>query len=129
MKISELATQYMAVLPLGCVLTDDQVQRNLRTAVRFYCGFADLVSEEAVNGQALIGSDEAQDVTLSHGELALIRPLWDLYMERENSMALEASRSQGAELFGRTVAEVQMSIQEYEMRLPQLAFCEDWMTI
>jgi len=129
MKISELATQYMAVLPIGCVLTDDQVLRSLRTAVRFYCGFADLVSEETVNAQALGASDPVEDVTLSHGELSLIRPLWDLYMEKENSMAVEASKSQGAEPFGRTVPEVQMSIQDYEMRLPQLAFSEDWVTL
>lgn len=129
MKISELATQHMAVLPIGCILTEEQVLRSLRDATRQYCGHADLKSGESVDGQALVGTAEGQDVDLTHSELSIIRPLWLLYMERENSTALEASRTQGAELFGRSVAEVQMSIQEYETRLPQLAFCEDWVTI
>jgi hypothetical protein len=129
MKISELAAQHMAVLPLGCVLTEEQVERHLRDATRQYCGHADLKSGESVDDQALIGAVEAQDVTLDHSELAIIRPLWLLYIERENSTALEASRTQGAELFGRAVSEVQMSIQDYELRLPQLAFCEEWVTI
>ncbi|WP_426237447.1 hypothetical protein [Pseudomonas sp. TWP3-2] len=126
MKISVLVKQHMAVLPIGCVLTDEQVERSLRDAARQYCGCADLASGEEVDDQALIGSNVAQDVEINTSEMSLIRPLWLLYLERENSMALEASRSQGAELFGRSVAEVQMAIQDYEMRLPQLAFSEDW---
>ncbi|QIB09042.1 hypothetical protein GZ982_30320 (plasmid) [Pseudomonas fluorescens] len=129
MKISELAAQHMAELPIGCVLTSEQVERSLRDATRQYCGCADLKSGQVVNAQALIGADPTQDVDLTAGELSLIRPLWLLYLEKENSMALEASRSQGAELFGRAVAEVQPAIQDYELRLPELAFCEDWISI
>jgi hypothetical protein len=129
MKISELVAQHIAVLPIGCVLTEDQVERSLRDATRQYCGHADLKSGETVGDQALIGNAPDQDVTLDHSELSIIRPLWLLYMERENSTALEASRTQGAELFGRAVSEVQASIENYELRLPQLAFCEDWVTI
>lgn len=129
MKISALVAQYVAVLPIGCVLTEEQIERHLLTATRFYCGCADLASGETVGAEALIASNPTQDVALSESELTLIRPLWDLYMEKESSMALEASRTQGAELFGRAVAEVQMSIQDYELRLPQLAFCEEWVTV
>lgn len=129
MKISVLVNQYMAVLPIGCVLTEEQVERSLRDAIRQYCGHADLVCGQEVNGQALTGETAEQDVELSASELSIIKPLWLLYMERENSIALEASRSMGAELFGRSVAEVQMSILEYETRLPQLAFSAEWVTI
>lgn len=129
MKIRQLTAQHMAELPIGCVLTAEQVERSLRDAARQYCGYANLSSGEEVDASALVGSNESQDVDLNTSELSIIRPLWLLYLEKENSMALEASRTQGAELFGRAVAEVQMSIQDYEMRLPQLCFCEDWITV
>lgn len=129
MKLSELVDQYMVVLPIGCVLTEEQVMRSLRDAARQYCGHADLVAGVNVDGAALIGDVAEQDVDISHSELSVIKPLWLLYLERENGMALEASRTQGAELFGRSVAEVQASIQDYETRLPLLAFCEDWITV
>jgi len=129
MKIRQLTAQHMAELPIGCVLTSEQVERSLRDAARQYCGYADLDSGEEVDASALVGDNPAQDVDLNTSELSVIRPLWLLYLEKENSMALEASRTQGAELFGRAVAEVQMSIQDYELRLPQLCFCEDWITV
>jgi len=127
MKLSVLAAQYMAVLPIGCVLTDDQVLRSLRDATRFYCGHADLASGGSVGALAL--GEAGDDVEVSESELSIIKPLWLLYMERENSTALEASRTQGAEVYGRAVSEVQASIIDYEARLPGLAFCEDWVTI
>lgn len=127
MKLSVLAAQYMAVLPIGCVLTDDQVLRSLRDATRFYCGHADLASGGSVGALAL--GEAGDNVEVSESELSIIKPLWVLYMERENSMALEASRTQGAEVYGRAVSEVQASIIDYETRLPGLAFCEDWVTI
>lgn len=127
MKLSVLAAQYMAVLPIGCVLTDDQVLRSLRDATRFYCGHADLASGGSVSALAL--GEAGEDVEVSESELSIIKPLWLLYMERENSTALEASRTQGAEVYGRAVSEVQASIIDYEARLPALAFCEDWVTI
>lgn len=129
MKIRQLTAQHMAELPIGCVLTEEQVERSLRDAARQYCGYADLASGVDVDATALVGSNEAQDVDLNTSELSIIRPLWLLYLEKENSMALEASRTQGAELFGRAVAEVVMSIQDYELRLPQLCFFEEWVTI
>ena len=62
------------------------------------------------------------DVDLTHSELAIIRPLWLLYIEHENAMALEASRSQGADPYGRSTPEVKQSILDYERSLPQLTF-------
>jgi len=129
MKISQLVEQYMAVLPLGSLLLSDQVERSLRDATRMYCGYAALISGQVIDSSATAVAGSDQDIDLSLGELAIIRPLWMLYLERENSMALEASRTQGAELFGRSVAEVQTSIQEYEQRLPLQAFSADIVSI
>lgn len=127
MKISQLVDQYFAELPIGCVLTEEQVARHLRDAVRQYCGYARLTSAQSLD---TVHSDlytpdaepVAADVDLTHSELAIIRPLWLLYIEHENAMALEASRSQGADPYGRQTSEVKQSILEYEMRLPQLTF-------
>lgn len=129
MKISDLAAQHMAQLPLGLVLTPEQVERSLRDAVRFYCGHADLESGDVVDARALINGDSTQDADLSHSEFSLIQPLWLLYLERENAMAMEASRSFGPEMVGRSVAEVVMGITDYESRLPMLAFQEDYVSI
>lgn len=129
MRLSELAAQHMAELPIGLVLTEEQVLRSLRDATRFYCGHANLAGGGSIDASALAQSNTGQDVDLSHGELSLIKPLWLLYLEKENSMALEASRTQGAELFGRAVSEVQASITDYETRLPGLAFAEDWISV
>lgn len=129
MKSSQLVAQHMAVLPIGCVLLPDQVERSLRDATRQYCGYASLESGQIIDASAMAEAGSDQDIDLSLSELSVIRPLWALYMERENAMALEASRSQGADVFGRAVAEVQMSINDYEMRLPQLAFYSDIVSI
>lgn len=127
MKVSQLVEQYIAELPIGCVLTEEQIGRNLRDAIRQYCGYARLTSAQSLDTvhSDLYTADTLPvpiDVELTHSELAIIRPLWLLYIEKENSTALEASRSQGAELYGRTVSEVVQSILDYELRLPQLTF-------
>ena len=125
MKISQFVARYLAELPIGCVLTEEQITRSLRDAVRQYCGYARLTSAQSLD---TVHSDidtpdaAAVDVELTSSEFAIIRPLWVLYIEHENAMALEASRSQGAELFGRGTSEVKQSILDYERSLPQLAF-------
>lgn len=129
MKISALVTQYMAVLPIGCLLLEEQIQRSLRDATRHYAGVADFESGQVIDASAQADADSPQDIDLSLSELVLIRPLWLLFMERENSMMLEASRTQGAELYGRAVSEVEGGITEYLTRLPQLAFSSDLVSI
>ena len=129
MKISVLAGEFMKVPPVGLVLTDDQVLRSLRDATRFYCAYADLDSGEVIDESALGKDEPVQELNITISELGLIKPLWLLYMERENSTTLEASRSMGADPYGRSVAEVQASITEYEQRLPALAFTCDFVSI
>lgn len=125
MKISQLVEQYVAELPIGCVLTEEQITRHLRDAVRQYCGYALLTSAQSLDTvhSNLYTPDAAPvDVELTHSELAIIRPLWLLYIEQENATALEASRSQGADPYGRNTSEVKQSILDYERSLPQLTF-------
>ncbi|WP_395601211.1 hypothetical protein AB4P95_29805 (plasmid) [Pseudomonas sp. A1437] len=127
MKISQLVDQYLAELPIGCVLTEEQIARHLRDAVRQYCGYARLTSAQSldtVHSDLYTPEDVPApvDVDLTHSELAIIRPLWLLYIEHENAMALEASRSQGADPYGRSTPEVKQSILDYERSLPQLTF-------
>ncbi|WP_219097739.1 hypothetical protein [Pseudomonas sp. UMAB-40] len=127
MKISQLVDQFLADLPIGCVLTEEQITRHLRDAVRQYCGYARLTSAQSldtVHSDLYTPGDSptAVDVDLTHSELAIIRPLWLLYIENENALALEASRSQGADPFGRNSSEVKQSILDYEGSLPRLTF-------
>lgn len=129
MKSSQLVTQHMAVLPIGCVLLNDQVERSLRDAIRQYFGYANLESGQVIDSMAQATADSTQDIDLSESELSVIKPLWLLYLERENSMALEASRSQGAEVYGRAVDTIQRDIIDYETRLPLLAFSSDIVSI
>lgn len=134
MKISQLVVNYVAVLPIGCVLTEEQITRSLRAAVRKYCGYARLKNARDIDDK-YVDIDEtetalgAQDFDLATSEFAVIKPLWNMYMELENATALEASRSMGAELFGRATAEVQPAIEAYEARLPSLAFQFDVVSI
>ncbi|MGE8046058.1 hypothetical protein ACQKO6_17880 [Pseudomonas monteilii] len=114
MKISQLVAQFFQVLPIGCALDEAQVARNLQEAVTAYCGYRRLTN-------ARPESDD-QDFDLTDSELALIKPLWHLKNDRENASAFEVSRAQGAEPFGRSVAECDVAIAEYLLALPAKAF-------
>jgi hypothetical protein len=72
--------------------------------------------------------DAQTEITPS--EWALIKPLFLLYVERENARALEASRMQGVDPYGRTVSEVQGDIERYETGdMPRLAFFQPVETV
>ena len=64
-----------------------------------------------------------KDTVLSVGEWTVIRPLFWLYVERENAQRLEASRALGLEVYGRSVSEIagDISVMERET-LPADAF-------
>jgi hypothetical protein len=70
------------------------------------------------------------ETDLTDGEWALIRPLYMLYIERANAVALEASRTLGVEMYGRTVSEIQQDIdREEKENIPRLGFSCDVETI
>ena len=154
MKLSEIIAQYLAHLPVGIVLEDSQVTRNLRKAVRAYCGYATLKSEPSEAELYVLSFVEAgleaplfplgnvhspvnaeddipsgQDFDLTPSELAIIQPLWTLYNEWENAQSLEASRSQGLDVYGRTTGEIVMDIRERESMMANLCFMEPVVSI
>lgn len=156
MRCSELLAAYLAELPLGVILTDEQISRHLKRAIRFYCGFATLVNapsafEQAqaaataagllpplfpVPGQAIHSPVSAnnllegdQDFDLSPSEYTLIRPLFELYVELEGAVGQESSRSVGIEQYGRSSAEVQAQITQAEEDMPKKAFYSAVVTI
>lgn len=154
MLLSELVAQYLAVLPAGMVLDDAQLTRNLRKAVRLYCGYATLInspSERELASAAIVAqglpaplfpegdvhspvdADDAitgaQDFDLTASECAIIRPIWYLYNEWENATSLEASRAMGLDVYGRTTGEIAMDMKEREMEMANLCFVESVVSI
>jgi hypothetical protein len=102
----------------GLILDESDVLKQACAAARQYLAWGDLAS---VPDSDLCGVDEHIDVTA--GEWGLIKPLVLLYVERENARALEASRGQGVDVYGRSVSEIEQAITQYEvMDLPRLAF-------
>lgn len=135
MKLSDLVAGYVENAP-ALVLDDVAVAKHLKSAVRFYCGYAALTNSPPVpvdeGGDGIhtdITADNliegAQDFDLTPSEYAIIKPLFYLYVEKENAQHLEASRALGTEVFGRSVAEVENDIKDMEAELPHRAFQED----
>lgn len=129
MAISDLAQSVNWVF--GLVVGDDDVSRMGVNALRFYAGWGDIRSLSPVfdadgNPSVLKPTlaDSIDEFTeLTDGEWAIVKPLLCLYVERENARALEASRGNGVEVFGRAVSEVEQDIRAYETELlPRLAF-------
>ncbi|MFM0608675.1 hypothetical protein PQR05_29515 [Paraburkholderia sediminicola] len=72
----------------------------------------------------------ALDTQITVSEWALVKPLFLLYVERENARALEASRMQGVDVYGRAVTEIQTDIERYENGdMARLAFFQPSETI
>ncbi|KVN83499.1 hypothetical protein [Burkholderia ubonensis] len=70
------------------------------------------------------------DSDITDGEWGIIRPLYLLYVERENARGLEASRGLGVDVYGRTVDQVEADIRQYETQdLPRLAFAQTIETV
>lgn len=111
--------------PQGNVLSEDVVLAQIIAATRFYAGYADLRSHEGMKPSPEI--DGTTQITVS--EWALIRPLFLLYVERENAIHLEASRMMGVDPFGRSSGEVASEIAQAEAEMPHKAFFEPIITV
>lgn len=147
MKLSELATEYQQQRP-GIVLEEDQLTAVAVAAARFYAGYGDIASvssSDRLPGAAGAGNPVpadpdpypaivqalpikdlkliTKDTEVSTGEWAIMRPLFVLYVERENATLLEATRGLGVDVFGRSVSEVNADIamQENEI-IPSKTF-------
>ncbi|MGL5453194.1 MAG: hypothetical protein ACRDBT_12590 [Aeromonas sp.] len=120
--LSELVKRFMEqergaanILPL------ESVTAQALAAARYHAGFADIAS--VAEGDV----SDATDITLS--EWAQIRPLFVLYVERETALQLEATRSMGADPFGRSSSEVGGEISQLEADYPRRVFCISVITV
>lgn len=118
MNLSDLADDYIATRRPGwLVLEDEEVLAQAVDATRYYLGFGTLASGVS----DLSDVDGRTDVSAS--EWVTISPLFRLYVEKENTLRLEASRSAGLEVYGRQASEIQSDITAMETEtLPQRAF-------
>lgn len=99
------------------ILPPESVSAQALAAVEFYAGFAELESPPGLGQSVTTGID------LSLSEWAEIRPLFLLYVERESALQMEATRSMGAEIFGRNSSEVGSDISQLEADFPRRVFC------
>lgn len=120
MDLTALATEYMeSRASTGLVLDETESLQCLLEAVRYYAGYGTIASVSARTA-----ADELAPVTdlakieattvLSVGEWGIVRPLFVLYVERENATRLEASRMMGVDVYGRSVAEIAGDIKMME---------------
>lgn len=144
MTLEELATEYAeARASAGLLLDATEVLGQLLEATRYYAAYGDIRSLSKsdnlpgapVPGITAVPDDEPiilgalpvkvlelidADTILTVGEWGIIRPLFVLYVERENSMRLEASRVMGSDPYGRGSAEVIAEIERMETEtIPQ----------
>lgn len=132
--------------PVGIVLDPQVVIQQAVNAARFYAAYGSIesvVGKEAEQG--IDATDPASPIfnalpvpaaawlsastELTQHEWGIIKPLFLLYVERENALYLEASRSMGVDVYGRSASEIQGDINQYEMTLPSLAFFQPIITI
>mgnify|MGYP003450955612 FL=1 len=127
--LSALAARYATEeRPVGNLLDDAQILAQALAAARMYAGFSRIVSQ-IVEPPAIAPSDVVATTEISVSEWAVIRPLFLLYVERENAIQLEASRGFGIDPYGRQSSEVASDILQYEEGLPLKAFYQDVTTI
>ncbi|HEX8590648.1 hypothetical protein [Pseudomonas sp.] len=172
MLLSAVVTAYFGALPLGIVLDEEQVTRNLKKAVRYYCGFATLANSPSaadvalaalpvdpltaprgeyrlgdtaaaywLRANAVAGKDvhttisadntvtDDQDFDLTPSEHSIIEPLFRLYCEWENAQAIQVSRANGHEAWGREPSEIQSDITLAEENVEGKAWFEEVYTI
>lgn len=119
--------------PIGTVLSDDILLSQGVAATLKYSGYGVILSRaEQIDVFTMLPIpnlplDETCELTDS--EWAIIRPLFMLYVERENAVYLEASRGMGLDVYGRSVSEITGDITNFEIELPKLAFCRGIISI
>lgn len=107
--------------PAGNLLGDEAILAQAVAATRMYAGYGKLTSDPV--------GDITGDTDVSRSEWAVIRPLFMLYVERENAIQLEASRGLGVDVFGRDSSTIAADIVQAESDLPLKAFCRPIITV
>ena len=123
------------------MLHPPQVLALALAAVRKYLGYAELSAHrtQRLEWEQARAFDPSlpkptpaainQELVVSASEWAIISELWHLYMEREQAKQLEATRSLGADTFGRSTSEIQADINQAHTDLPLRAFSFEIVTI
>jgi len=136
-KLSKFVENYTDELPTGIVLSEEQITRTLIKSVRFYGGYAcfthadddDDEIHSLLTEEIDLDGAKCLDLFLTLSEWSIIRPLFDAYIELENATALEATRGQGLEVYGRNTSEIQQEITLLEQDMPKKAFVEPYFTV
>lgn len=126
MTLVELAQEFCdKTRPDTNMVSADCVLQQLIVATRFYAGYGLIqnISEVAEFDEI------TPDTEINTSEWAIIRPLFILYVEREQAIQLEASRGLGVDVFGRSVSEINSEIMQIEADVPHRAFCQPIVTV
>lgn len=105
--------------PSGVVIEDYTVIQACVSATRQYASTKGL----RANNYA-ITEDVTKDTEISISEWGIIGPLFVLYVDREVAISLEASRTFGAEQYGRQVSEIEADIREYHDSMKRANFMQ-----
>lgn len=142
--------------PVGIVLDEESVLAQALAAARFCSGygtFESLLPAESIDAVLPgrerdpwsfmtsfprfpvpadpypVGGFVENETLLTQSEWAIVRPLFILYVERENAIYLEASRSLGVDVYGRSASEVAQDITQKELDIQRLMFCMPVITV
>lgn len=131
MTLTELSNEWVtAGTAVWLVLDAEEVAPLAVQAARFVSGWCVFESLDKGDGTLPTAGDILPDTTVTNGEWATIKPLFSLYVELQNSMRLEASRSLGVEVYGRATSEITADITRMEgEEIPRKCFREDVMTV
>lgn len=125
-SLSALVTNFVTnERPAGNILDEPGVLAQAIAAASFVAGYMALSAHAGVSPVPAIGGD----TVVSLSEWALIRPLFLLYIEREQTMQLEATRVMGLDVFGRSSSEISGDITQLEAEIPRRAFFQGITTI
>jgi hypothetical protein len=142
--LSELVTEFYSLSrPVGTVIALEQAQQLAVDAARFFGAYGSFEIAQAppdpcrqtpttpatfaqVSDIGKVDYPETitvgADVYVTLGEWAIIRPLFVLYVERENAIHLESTRGLGADVFGRSSDVITDNIKDCEQEVMERAF-------
>lgn len=121
MRLSDLVDRFFSYeRGAANILPIEAVTAQAIAAVSFYAGYSQLDDDSA---------EITDQIDISTSEWAEIRPLFVLYVERENALQMEATRSMGADPFGRSSSEAAQDIAQMEADLPRRVFYQPVITV
>jgi hypothetical protein len=123
--VQERVADFVAVRGDLLMIDTDVVTGCALQAVRHFCGYGEL--------SAYMGLDTDQSVSvvtpITDSEWSIIRPLFGLYVEREQAQTMEAAAVAGVRQFGRVSSEVESDIRTVEDAMQLAAFTPSVITV